>query len=128
MTLTSINKDGVQCTLENELERIFNRGNRVILYNYDNQFILNMLSDSLDRLELSSVIIWHCIEKYTDSKCTKKIDRKMMEDVIELYKTYDFSDKIIVLDKSEQYGDLLNYVRNGVLTVEEMIDALLYKI
>ena len=40
---------------------------------------------------------------------------------------YDFSDKVDVIADSPQYASMLNYVKTGILSKEEMIEALLYK-
>ena len=41
---------------------------------------------------------------------------------------YDFSDKVSIISDTDQYGCLFNYVKTGILTKQEMVDALLYKI
>ena len=50
------------------------------------------------------------------------------DEFISLFHTYEFSDRISVLERSSQYGTLFNYVKTGILTEQEMVDALLYKI
>ena len=43
-----------------------------------------------------------------------------------LYHTYEFSDHIHFVALNDQYGSLFNYVKTGLLTEEEMIEALLH--
>ena len=51
-----------------------------------------------------------------------------MDEILNFYRMYDFSDKITVISDSDQFGSLINYVKTGILTKQEMVDALLYKI
>lgn len=44
--------------------------------------------------------------------------------MIELYYLYEFSDRFIVLSESEQYGSVWNYVKGGLITFEDAMDAL----
>lgn len=46
-----------------------------------------------------------------------------LQDLFQLYSTYEFSDRIHVLTDSPQYGGLLNYVRTGELSLEEALQA-----
>lgn len=42
-----------------------------------------------------------------------------------LYYTYEFSDRIRVAGRSRLYGSLMNYVDLGLLTEQEMLEAVL---
>lgn len=43
----------------------------------------------------------------------------------ELYFMYEFSDRFQVLSRSEYFGSMLNLVDVGILTYEELVEALL---
>ena len=45
----------------------------------------------------------------------------------EIFNTYEASDKLIFLSNDVPYGTLINYVKTGLMTEEEMLEALLYK-
>ncbi len=60
----------------------------------------------------------------------KKLEDKGVEIVddpaaLELYRMYEFCDKFIVLSESEQYGSIWNYVKKGMISPEEALDAVL---
>lgn len=42
------------------------------------------------------------------------------------YRLYEFTDDICVLEENPLYPGLLNYVKTGLLTKEELIDVLEY--
>ena len=44
-----------------------------------------------------------------------------------LYYLYEYTDDINVIVDTSQYPTLLNYVKTGLLTEDEMLEALLYK-
>lgn len=45
--------------------------------------------------------------------------------MLQLYAMYDFSDRFQVLSDNPQYGGLLNYVKTGLMTMEEVFRAIL---
>lgn len=119
-----VDKPDILCLLE----QFINEGNRVIFLEYHQEDLLKLLCEGLERRGLSNVEIWHHIESFTGSGYARYIRAEQMEKVLEIYRMYDFSDKISVFSQSLQYGSLCNYVKNGLLTSEEMVDAVLYKI
>lgn len=50
---------------------------------------------------------------------------KELQSAFQLYNAYEFSDHFHVLTDCRQYGGLLNYVRTGILTMEEAVDVFL---
>lgn len=44
---------------------------------------------------------------------------------LELYRTYEFSDRFCVLAESGQYGSVWNYVRRGILTPGDALEAVI---
>lgn len=53
-----------------------------------------------------------------------KVDQKDFE---EYYYLYEYSDNIQLITDNPLFPSMLNYVKTGILTEEEMIQALLYK-
>lgn len=49
------------------------------------------------------------------------------ERIAELYNLYEFSDEILMINSTPLYPSLFNYVKTGILTEEEMIQALFNK-
>lgn len=47
--------------------------------------------------------------------------------IIQMYYLYEFSNKIKLITESKQFPSLFNYVKTGILTIDEMIDAILYE-
>ncbi len=54
-----------------------------------------------------------------------KVTAREMGEILDLYRSYEASDKLIFLGESENYGGLRNYVRSDILSEEEMFEALL---
>lgn len=62
------------------------------------------------------------------SGCTyRRIGRDEAEELERFYRMYEFSDQMIMISDHPQYGGLLNYVKTGVMTLEEIIQTLLRK-
>ena len=48
------------------------------------------------------------------------------EDIFDkYYRLYEYTDDVVVLDDDPLYPGLMNYVKTGILTEDEMIEALL---
>ena len=45
--------------------------------------------------------------------------------VFDLYKTYEFTDKINLFFEREQYGGIINLLKTGILSDEEAVEAIL---
>ncbi len=54
-----------------------------------------------------------------------KLTAEEQESVLELYEMYDFSDRFYVLSNDLQHGVLLNYVKTGIMTQEDVFQVLL---
>jgi len=48
-----------------------------------------------------------------------------MRTLLEIYRSYESSDKLILLTDSRNYGSTWNYTSNGLLSSEEMFQAML---
>lgn len=56
----------------------------------------------------------------------RRISQKEVDALCSLYDSYEFSDRFHILSREEQYGGMLNFVDTGILSTEEMIEALLH--
>lgn len=71
-------------------------------------------------LLLSDVMISEYQEKY------HYISSEKLRVILDLYYTYEFSDKIhLISDQENKYANIFNFVKTGVLTKEEAFEALL---
>ncbi len=51
-------------------------------------------------------------------------EKKDIEDLLTLFKTYQYTDKVEIIADRGNYGSLLNYYANGLLTKEELIESI----
>ena len=111
------------------LERTVNSGTRIILYDSTELELLELLCSKFKESELSDVELWHCMEEYkacgNERVTLKIITREQMDEIITIYRLYDFSDRVSVVSDSWQFGSLFNYVKMGIITGNELISAFL---
>ena len=55
----------------------------------------------------------------------KTLSKEEMCRLSELYRLYENSDKLMLLTDGDNYGSILNYVKTGMMTFEETLEALL---
>lgn len=61
-------------------------------------------------------------ENYAYYKLSKAEEERLMK----LYLTYEFSDRFQMLAHDNNFGNIFNYVKTGVMTLEEVFEAILY--
>lgn len=92
-----------------------------------NEYDLVLVIDESDKYTYEN---WFdCIKS---SKAFKNTDKKVLilssndcEDMISLFYTYEFTDKLRVIGRSNQYGSLLNLVNLGLITKDDYIESML---
>ena len=118
------NKTMVLYNLESTIK---GRG-RVCVFDVGDFELLHFLCEGLAQKNNSNVKIWQCIEESFCNKYSSYVTRHEIKEVLYFYRMYDFSDKITVISYNHQYSSISNYVKTGILTKQEMVEALLYKL
>lgn len=110
------------------LNQSLNNKKTVFLFNHSDQELITLILAIIKDRGFQNVEIWHCIDGLVDDGCLRHVSTRQMDDLIRLYYLYCFSDKVMVISDSCQYGSLFNYVNNGILSKEEMVEGLLFSV
>lgn len=110
------------------IEKLINDGKTIIIYDFEDSEILHLIYERIIARKLSNVEIWQCTEETIEQSHSRYVMRRDINKVLEMYHMYEFSDKVIVISESMQYAGLFNYVKTGVMTKNEIVDAVLYKV
>lgn len=116
---------GLKTEMKTILEQLIGNGIRVIIFNLDDKDLYNLICDGIQSRNMNSIEVWHCINEATSFNGTRLLAREQMDRILRLYHLYEFSDKITVLSEDIQFANMINYVKVGLLTPEEMVEALL---
>lgn len=120
-----INKTRIICALEERL----NNNCKIILFNLKDDEIFHKLSISIkDKKE--NIEIWACADDTEKNlySFVHVISRIEMNEIMDIYRLYEFTDKLIVLSDYRLYPGLMNYVYQNVLDEKTLITAITYKI
>ena len=109
-----------------DLEGKILAGTEVIIFDIEQRELFDLLCRKICDFEDSKLEVWHNLENSKNYKFLNYIEQNQMDEIIQLYRLYDFSDKILVLSLSNQYASLLNYGYCNLLSWEEVIDAILF--
>lgn len=102
------------------------KNQRIIVYNLNDGLLLQLV---LSRKTFDQdYVIWTNLNIVFDKSLVVVLNDEGMDIVMEYHYLYDFSDKVVFMTETSCYGDLFNYVASGILTKQEMVDALLYNI
>lgn len=71
--------------------------------------------------------VWHNNELFPNNEIIRFVSREELDAALDLYRLYDFSDKVIVLSDTELYGTLFNYIKTQIITPNELTEMLLLK-
>ncbi len=119
---------GKESQIIHRLEKRINAGIRVFIMDTSDHELTVLLCRKLKKQNIHDVEIWQCFEKECEDSHLIYISEKEMDDILGLYRLYDFSDRLYVITDPTQYGSMYNFVITGLLTKDEMADALLYKL
>ena len=118
----------MKAELINKVEKTLSKNNKIIVIcQYDDIDLLYLFRKEITKREISHTLIWHCLREVENNDNEEYLSDTEMYDLLDLYRMYDFSDKIIVIADDLRYGGLHNYVKDGIITKDEMVTALLYK-
>jgi hypothetical protein len=95
----------------------------VILFDCEKRDYLDLLVREVNSRNLANVEVWHGFDGISDNDKVKKKSYEQICEILKLYRLYEFSDRLFVISEDPQYGNLFNYVENGVLSPEELVEA-----
>lgn len=84
------------------------------------QFLSNQISHRTTLVEILGNVKNDTFSNYT------YISKEELQQIFDLYRTYEFTDKITVISDTNQYGSIFDFYKNGILTEEEVLAALLH--
>lgn len=113
-----------------KLKQVLNKYGKVLLIpsGENSGELFRKLSEQYGKLlETHNILLLTDIpDREMQSDRIYRISAEEMERIRTLYDTYEFSDHFRVLQPmTKHYGNLMNYVKNGVLTEEECFQTLL---
>jgi len=111
-----------------KLEQDLKKFHKVLLFlpDCDASFVRNFcIADSFMKAENIRI---YMPEAFYDSEKenVRLISRLEIEEILNMYHMYEFSNRLQIIGKSEQYGGLLNYFKTGILTEDEVFKAILF--
>lgn len=89
-----------------------------------------IIYDTIEYIEKKQLLNWQVIgtkKICVDTNLYTEISERQFGYIKEVINTYEVSDKLILMSDDVIYGGLINYVKVGLMTEEEMLNALLYK-
>lgn len=107
------------------LTSVIGQKKRIILYDYYDDELLKMLLKYIED-NMYEIEVWTSDKiKNRNSYCG--FLNNDAENVMEIYDLYEFTDSAVILSDEGYFPSLVNYVSNGIITKEEMVELLLYR-
>ena len=123
-----MSKDEMRIRLEKDLEEF----DKIILvdeHRVKQEFLEAFYeSEALTAVCKKILILSGTEDKRKGNIVWRHITESEVQDIIKLYRMYEFSNRIVLLSWENAFGGLENLVNTGVLTQEEAITAFLYEI
>ena len=105
-----------------ELDEKIKNGYKVILYNLDNENVLKTLYE-VSVAKKDKVVIWTTMDCFDDNSVVKLISPDSMEEILQMYFLYEFTDSLLVLSENSVYPGIVNYVSQNIMTEIEVIET-----
>lgn len=120
-------KEHVIDTVERDLERY----DKIFLFDTADRKVFECMTHFCDSGQLretpKKVLVLGMGEVKNAAKdCYRPITRRQFEELLDIYDTYEFSNKFQFISQKGQYGSMFNYINTGFLTFGEMFEAMLY--
>ncbi len=112
----------------------------IYLNQYDQLFLLDLLKNSTDfESGLSEylqnhgsdikkrilILSDHALKLNSDIVDQKLIPAEDLNTYLTLWRTYEFSDRFTVITDDSHFGNMFNYVENGIVSMDDLFSALL---
>ncbi len=115
-----------------KIEQAIETYEKIFLFNCRDKQIAKLAEDfcrNISCKNLTRKILVMSNAGFPDEKITdyKQLSEEEYNHLYKLYSMYEFSDRVQIITEESQYGSLQNYVKTGLLTEEEMFEALLYE-
>ncbi len=111
------------------LDRYLKQADLVIMVDPEDAGVLTDSLCTSEALEKTT----RCVMVISTEECSKMPDRHIFLTVTDakiklfeqIYRMYEASNKLLLYTRKANYGTMWNYVDNGVITEEEMLEAML---
>ena len=113
------------------LENSLGEYDRIILVINDrasgNDLLSRLLGSEAIKKSVKKIMIMSCENREEEGNYTYfQISRQEEKWLNELYRMYEFSDRFQILSYGGNYGNIFNYVETGLMTMEEVFEAVLH--
>lgn len=114
-----------------KLEKYLEEYERIFVFDDRNEEInkykLAFLESKLESCVQKQIVIMGLKDDASVAeKGYKVITKQEYNFILQLYRMYEFSDKLRIISFSLQFGSMLNYLSTGIISQEEYFEALLY--
>jgi hypothetical protein len=110
-----------------EIENLINSYDAVIVCpGADSKNLLSAFAETLKTCPANVILV--TADKTETDTSIMNVSEEFMSGFLHYYYLYEFTDKIIVISDDSFCPGIKNYVSNGILTEEELINSLLYKV
>lgn len=121
-----LDKDSIVCVIEQYLIMY----DRVLIFDdmqEEIQAILTKLFQTLSIGETQKKILILSMQNGVSVGTVehKQITPEEYQRILQFYNMYEFSNRVEVIAKNAQYGSILNYVKTGLLTEDDLLQIIL---
>lgn len=111
--------------ISKQVEDIIAAGYKIVLCDIKQDKIIN----ELQKVEkYGNIKLYICSRHAVNYSNCNSTFYTYQEEFKMLYSMYEFTDKLILLSDNTCYPTLMNYVKQGILTIDEFIEAIIYKL
>lgn len=114
--------------MRSDLKAKLARYDRIFLFCRGTEWFEAAFAQS-DTLRKNSVRVWiysGSKATYPEDICVGRISPAKEKELLDIYHLYECSDRFQVISQSQEHGSMFRYLEQGLLSTEEMVEALLH--
>lgn len=118
----------VKKEIKNEIEKLLCSYSTIIICNEINDNLVTATVKLIKEKKLNNAVLVFEDFDYVEVPEVLNVSKEILNGFREYYNLYEYTDKIVMFTDDTCYPGISNYVAQGIITEDEMLEALLYKI
>ena len=111
--------------IEEVIKKSIDAGEKILLWDYCDADLLKRFLAIVKESEGNSIEVWHSNEELSSNNTSRFFLKEDLNVAVNLYRLYEFSDKVALVSDSSNFGLLFNVLKAGLISEDELFKAFL---
>ena len=109
------------------IDYTLNQGKQIFLLDFEDSLLKGKFIERCKKMS-SDLEIWVKSENNFEGDFVRSISGREFSTIKSIYDLYEFNDKFTLISKDNNYASIFNYIEQGILDENELIEAILFNV